>query len=67
MKLNTWTFDKVYPLADSLLVQCPLNVEGKNGHRMTIQTLSGKSMKTFPSLNNAAVDISAFFLLYNNP
>lgn len=29
-KKNTWTFDKVYPLADSLLVQCPLETTGKN-------------------------------------
>lgn len=59
---NTWTFEKVYPLKDSLLIQYPLNIEGKNKYCMRIRTLSGIELKRFPSTNNAMFDSTGFFV-----
>ena len=57
---ETWTMYKVFPLKDSLLVQSPLNVEGKNDYRMNIRTLSGTSLKKYPSINNAKFDLGGY-------
>ena len=63
---GVWTFEKVFPLNDTILLQYPLNIEGKNKYGLKVRTLSGNYLKKYPSTNNCeSIDITKFYMDMN--
>ena len=63
---GSWTFEKVFPLNDTILLQYPLNIEGKNKYGLKVRTLSGNYLKKYPSTNNCeSIDITQFYMDMN--
>ena len=63
---GSWTFEKVFPLNDTILLQYPLNIEGKNKYGLKVRTLSGNYLKKYPSTNNCeSIDLARFYMDMN--
>ena len=63
---GSWTFEKVFPLNDTILLQYPLNIEGKNKYGLKVRKLSGNYLKKYPSTNNCeSIDLARFYMDMN--
>ena len=63
---GVWTFEKVFPVNDTILLQYPLNIEGKNQYGLKVRTLSGNYLKKYPSTNNCeSIDMTKFYMDMN--
>lgn len=58
-----WTFERIFPIRDSLILRYPLNIDGKNKIGINVRNYSGEVLKEFPSTNNIDGDSPMNFFI----